>query len=107
MGALSVNATPGEDLDVELTIQDDDENSGTYWAEVFADKVVGGGASASVNLVGTYGPLTVTNNSASPTTFELPDLPFDEDWDYLYVKVSQGPESSPKQQAFLAPVWFN
>lgn len=105
MGGTASGVSTGEELSVEVTIQDDDESNETYWVEVFADKIVGENATSSVNLVATYGPLTVSDNTDQSTTFELPDLAYD-DWDYLYLKVSQGPESQPKQQAFLAPVWF-
>jgi len=95
----------GHELSVEIAIQDDDEPQADYWVEVFADNVQGENANTSANLVATYGPLHVENNSGVPTTFTLPGLEYNG-WDYIYLKVDQGSSDSHQPQAYVAPVWF-
>lgn len=95
----------GAKLAVEIGIEDGDEPTGTYWVEVFADKLEGAGDTQRAKLVATYGPLQATDDASEENLWELPDLEYD-DWDYLYLRVQQGPEADPERQAWLAPVWF-
>lgn len=102
----SILTTPiatGTELAVEISIQDDDQPSAKYWVEVFADNVEGSSAGTNVQLVATYGPLDT--ESSESNVWNLPGLIFG-DWDYLYMRVLRGPANAPKQQAYLAPVWF-
>ena len=103
---LSAAPTANAELTIEISVNDDDEATGRYWVEVFADRIDGATGNQRAVLIATYGPLDTTANPADPNLWALEGLSYDEDWDYLYFRVLQGSVSSAKPVAWLAPVWF-
>lgn len=102
---ISGSIANGHELDIEIAIDDDDEPTGRYWVEVFADEIDGRSGNARASLVATYGPLDASDDPNASNIWMLPGLAYDG-WDYLYFRVLQGDVSSVERQAWLAPVWF-
>ena len=105
IGSIVAKPQNGSDVDVKITLHDDDEDSGDYWVEVFADEIGGDSNGERADLVATYGPLEFSSDPNAVNEWTLPDLEY-EGWDYIYFKIQQGPSGSEKEQAWLAPVWF-
>lgn len=102
---ITDNIANGAPLDIEISIDDDDEPTGRYWIEVFADKIDGETGDTRAKLVATFGPADATSSGSDPNIWALDGLTYDG-WDYLYMRVLQGSQSAPDKQAWLAPVWF-
>lgn len=89
----------GTELDVELTIHDDDEPAAHYEVDVFSDQVGGDVEPVPIEIVATDG------NTATPLRIE--DIRATGPGQYVFFRIHQlGEHEEENDTAWTAPVWF-
>jgi hypothetical protein len=99
MGSI-VNTLPavGSELDIQVSIKDDDEPDAHYRIEVFSDVAGGDPAKTPVNV------FEIEGDTASPVKLE--GVRFEKPGQFVLLKITQTSEHGPADRAWTAPVWF-
>lgn len=89
----------GSALNINYSIVDGDEPDANYKIEVFSG-TPGAGNATAIEAVTTEG----NNSPDHPKSIE--DVPFTEEHQYVFFKVTQTNEDDDEDRAWTAPVWF-